>query len=131
MLVYVINRLLQAVGVLAVMSVLVFVGIYLIGDPTAMLVSPEATTQEREAVRIALGLDRPVWVQYLSFMGNALQGDFGRSFLTGQPALQLIFERMPATFASICSFESRLRSSLLPLGSPIMPVAPPTMAIGL
>ncbi len=98
MLVYVINRLLQAVGVLAVMSVLVFVGIYLIGDPTAMLVSPEATTQEREAVRVALGLDRPVWVQYLSFMGNALQGDFGRSFLTGQPALHLIVERMPATF---------------------------------
>lgn len=98
MLEYVFNRLLQAVGVLLVMSVLVFVGIYLIGDPTAMLVSPEATAQEREAVRVALGLDQPVWAQYLSFMGNALQGDFGRSFLTGQPALQLILERMPATF---------------------------------
>lgn len=98
MLVYVINRLLQAVGVLLVMSVLVFVGIFLIGDPTAMLVSPEATELEREAVRVALGLDRSMLAQYLSFMGNALQGDFGRSFLTGQPALQLILERMPATF---------------------------------
>jgi peptide/nickel transport system permease protein len=98
LLVFVINRLLQAAGVLLVMSVLVFVGIYLIGDPTSMLVSPEATELEREAVRAALGLDRSMLVQYLSFMGNALRGDFGRSFLTGQPALQLIFERMPATF---------------------------------
>ena len=98
MLIFVINRLLQALGVLAVMSVLVFVGIYLIGDPTSMLVSPEATQLERDAVRVALGLDRPVWVQYFSFVGNAVQGDFGRSFLTGQPALHLILERMPATF---------------------------------
>lgn len=98
MLVFVINRLLQAVGVLLAMSVLVFVGIYLIGDPTSMLVSPEATEMERQAVREAFGLDRSMLVQYLSFMGNALRGDFGRSFLTGQPALQLILERMPATF---------------------------------
>lgn len=98
MLVFVINRILQAIGVLAVMSVLVFVGIYLIGDPTSMLVSAEATELERDAVRGALGLDRPVWVQYFSFVGNAVQGDFGRSFLTGQPALHLILERMPATF---------------------------------
>ncbi|MGO4852912.1 ABC transporter permease [Phaeovulum sp. W22_SRMD_FR3] len=101
MLTFVINRLLQALGVLLLMSVLVFVGIYLVGDPTSMLVSPEATEAERQAVRIALGLDRSMIAQYLTFVGNAMQGDFGRSFLTGQPALQLIFARMPATFEMV------------------------------
>ena len=95
--VFIINRLMQAFGVILVMSVLVFVGLYLIGDPTSMLVSPEATEIERQAVRQALGLDQAVWVQYLTFLGNAVQGDFGRSFLTGQSAIQLIIERMPAT----------------------------------
>ncbi|KAA9383409.1 ABC transporter permease [Neorhizobium galegae] len=95
--VFIINRLFQALGVILVMSVLVFVGLYLIGDPTSMLVSPEATEIERQALRKALGLDQSIWVQYLTFLENAVQGDFGRSFLTGQPALQLIIERMPAT----------------------------------
>ncbi len=94
---FVINRLLQAFLVLLVMSVLVFVGIYLVGDPISMLVSPEATDLERDAVRESFGLDRPIFVQYVTFLGSALQGDFGRSFLTGEPALQLILERMPAT----------------------------------
>lgn len=95
--VFVINRLLQAVGVILVMSVLVFVGIYLVGDPTTMLVSPEATELERDAIRESFGLDKPVLVQYLTFFGDAVSGDFGRSFLNGQPALELIFQRMPAT----------------------------------
>lgn len=95
--VYVINRLFQSIGVILVMSVLVFVGLYLIGDPTAMLISPEATEIERQALRHTLGLDQSIWVQYFMFLAAALQGNFGRSFLTGQPALQLIIERMPAT----------------------------------
>ncbi|MET3926656.1 ABC transporter permease [Devosia sp. 2618] len=96
--VFILNRLMQAAGAILIMSILVFVGLYLVGDPTSMLVSPEATDLERDAVRQSLGLDQPIWVQYLTFAGNALRGDFGRSFLTGQPAMQLIFERMPATF---------------------------------
>jgi peptide/nickel transport system permease protein len=95
--VFIINRLLQAIGVMVVMSVLVFVGLYLIGDPTSMLVSPEATEAERHVVRQALGLDQSIWVQYFTFFLNAVRGDFGRSFLTGQPAMQLIIQRMPAT----------------------------------
>ena len=131
MLVFVINRLLQALGVLAVMSVLVFVGIYLIGDPTSMLVSPEATELEREAVRVALGLDRPVWVQYAAFVGNALQGDFGRSFLTGQPALHLIFERMPATFELVIVAMVFAVLVGVPLGivAGLRPAAPQSRAI--
>lgn len=95
--VFIINRLLQALVVILVMSVLVFVGLYLIGDPTSMLVSPEATEVERHAVRQALGLDQSIWVQYLTFFEQAVRGNFGNSFLTGQPAMQLILQRMPAT----------------------------------
>ena len=62
-----------------------------------MLVRPEATDLEMAAMREAIGLDQPIWVQYFAFVSSALRGDFGRSFLTGQPAMQLIFERMPAT----------------------------------
>ena len=97
MLVYIIRRLMQAALVMVVMSALVFAGIFLIGDPVAMMISPDASDMERDAVRASLGLDQPVWRQYLSFVGGALHGDFGKSFLAGQPAMQLIFERMPAT----------------------------------
>ena len=97
MLVYIIRRLLQAALVVAVMSLLVFVAVYLVGDPVAMLINPEASDVEREQVRQALGLDRPLWVQYLTFAGQALRGEFGKSFLAGQPAMGLIFERMQAT----------------------------------
>lgn len=95
--VFIINRLLQALVVIFVMSVLVFVGLYLIGDPTSMLVSPEATEIERDAVRQSLGLDQSIWIQYLTFFEQAVRGNFGNSFLTGQPAMQLILQRMPAT----------------------------------
>ncbi len=131
MLVFVINRLFQAVGVLLAMSVLVFVGIYLVGDPTAMLVSPEATELERQAVRTALGLDQSVFTQYVAFLGNALQGDFGRSFLTGQPALKLIVERMPATFELVIVAMGFAVLVGVPLGiaAGLRPAAPASRAI--
>src|SRR6185312_2655985 len=97
MLVYIIRRLMQAAVVMVVMSIVVFAGIYLIGDPVAMMVSPDATELDRAAVRAALGLDQPIWRQYLTFVWAALHGDFGKSFLAGQPAMGLIFERLPAT----------------------------------
>src|SRR5258708_3849004 len=97
MLVYIIRRLMQAALVMVVMSAVVFAGIYVIGDPVAMMISPDASEVERDAVRVTLGLDQPMWRQYLTFVGDALHGDFGKSFLAGQPAMGLIFERMPAT----------------------------------
>src|SRR3546814_18184469 len=90
MLVFIIRRLMQAVLVLAVMSVLVFVGIYLIGDPLAILARPEATELDREAIAHALGLDLPLWQQYLTFLAKALTGDFGTPFVLGHPAMHLI-----------------------------------------
>jgi len=80
-----------------VMSALVFGGIYLVGDPIAMMASPDATEAQREAIRVALGLNLPVWHQYLIFIGKAIHGDFGNSFLTGEPAMRLILDRAPAT----------------------------------
>ncbi|WP_348752575.1 ABC transporter permease [uncultured Aquincola sp.] len=97
MLAYIIRRLMQAVLVMAVMSGLVFVGLYVVGDPVSMMASPEATELERDAIRQSFGLDKPLWQQYSIFMSHALRLDFGKSFLTGQPAMGLILERMPAT----------------------------------
>ena len=82
---------------LFVMSILVFVGVNLVGDPVDMLVNPEADQQEIERVIKDLGLDRPVTEQYWYFLINAFQGDLGRSFIFGEPALKLIVQRMPAT----------------------------------
>ena len=97
MTVFLLRRLLQAVGVVLVMSLLVFLGVYAIGDPIEILISPEADLIERERAIKALGLDLPIWRQYLVFLGRALQGDLGRSFVFNEPALQLILQRMPAT----------------------------------
>lgn len=87
----------QSVVVLLVMSALVFVGVYLIGDPIEILVDPASPQAEIDAARRRLGLDRPLYEQYFVFLYNALHGDFGRSFVYAMPALQLIFERLTAT----------------------------------
>jgi peptide/nickel transport system permease protein len=97
MTVFLLRRLLQAAAVVLVMSLLVFLGVFAIGDPIEILISPEADQFERERAVKALGLDLPLWQQYLVFLGNALQGDLGRSFVFNEPALKLILERMPAT----------------------------------
>ena len=93
----IVHRILQTMLVLLVMSALVFVGLYMIGDPVEVLASPEATALQRDAIREALGLNLPLWDQYFIFLKKALQLDFGNSFLTGESAMALILERMPAT----------------------------------
>lgn len=95
--VFIIRRLLQALLLALVMSVLVFAGVFAIGNPADILIDPEATQAERLRLIAQLGLDRPLYEQYFIFLGNLLQGDFGNSFVFNRPALQLIFERMPAT----------------------------------
>jgi len=97
MLAFVIRRIAQSVVVLFAMSLLVFVGVYAIGNPVDILIPPEATQLDIERITRTLGLDRPLWEQYWIFLGQALAGDFGRSFAYNVPALGLIFERMPAT----------------------------------
>ena len=94
---FILRRLLQSLLVLAVMSLLVFSGIHAVGNPIDVLISPEANQAERARIIAAFGLDQPLWRQYLLFVGNALAGDLGRSYVFAMPALDLILERMPAT----------------------------------
>ncbi len=97
MLGYLLKRLIQMVFVLWVVSVLVFVMMSFTGDPTYMMVPLDATDEQIAQARRILGLDESHLVQYWRFLSNLVQGDFGRSFVFRQPALELIMERLPAT----------------------------------
>jgi len=97
MTVFIIRRLLQALIVVFLMSILVFFGVNVVGDPVYMLVSPDADQAEIQAAIARLGLDKPIWEQYLRFLDGARQGDLGLSFIFGEPALKLILHHMPAT----------------------------------
>jgi peptide/nickel transport system permease protein len=97
MLGFLIQRLLQAVVVMLAISVLVFIGVYAIGNPIDVLLSPDADQNVRAQTIAAYGLDQPLWVQYWRFLGRLANGDLGRSFVYNMPVLELIFSRMPAT----------------------------------
>lgn len=94
---YVLRRLLQSVLVLFVMSALVFVGVYAIGNPVDILINPQADQAEIARATAALGLDKPLILQYWTFLSNAVSGELGRSFASNVPAVDLILQRMPAT----------------------------------
>ncbi|MEO8558661.1 MAG: ABC transporter permease [Rhodospirillales bacterium] len=116
MLAFIIRRLLQAALVIVIMSGLVFVGIYLIGNPVYILISPEASELERAQVIHNLGLDLPLWQQYLVFVEQALGGSFGKSFVFGEPAMKIVLERVPAT-AELALFSTFLALFVgVPLG---------------
>ena len=97
MLGFVIQRLLQAFIVMMVISFLVFLGVYAIGNPIDVLISPDADQRVREMVIRQYGLDLPLWQQYLGFLKRLIVGDFGRSFVYNMPVLELILSRVPAT----------------------------------
>ena len=97
MTVFIIRRLLQASLVVMLMSIIVFFGVNVIGDPVYMLVSPDADQDDIAAAIARLGLDRPIWEQYWIFLKGAATGDLGNSFIFGEPALRLILYHMPAT----------------------------------
>ena len=94
---FLIRRLIQTLAVLLAVSLVVFIGLYAIGNPAEILLPDDATEAERQAAIVALGLDRPIWVQYGVFLKNALGGDLGTSFVYNTPSIQLIFQRFPAT----------------------------------
>ena len=97
MLVFLLRRLVQSVFVMIAMMIVVFFGVYMIGNPVDILISPDATPLEIEETMARFGFDQPVHIQFFTFVGNALQGDLGRSFVHGEPAVQLILSYMPAT----------------------------------
>ncbi|MBU0724910.1 MAG: ABC transporter permease [Alphaproteobacteria bacterium] len=95
--VFILRRLMQSLVLLCVMTVIVFAGIYAIGNPIDILISADASQEEYDRAVRALGLDLPLWEQYFVFLGNLAQGDLGKSFVFNEPALQLVLSRLPAT----------------------------------
>ncbi|MBF9033913.1 ABC transporter permease subunit [Rhodobacterales bacterium HKCCE2091] len=92
------SRLIEAVAALLLMSVLIFFLSRIIGDPVALLLADGATEGDRQRLIAELGLDRPLLQQYLTFIGNALQGDFGRSVAAGnRDAFEMVMSRVPAS----------------------------------
>ena len=94
---FILSRFLQAVVVVFAMSVIVFVGVYAIGNPIDVMIDPGATAEIRENLIRQYGLDQPLWRQYLTFLGNVAEGDLGRSMVYNTPVTTLIFSRLPAT----------------------------------
>ena len=91
------RRLLQSIIVMIGVTLISFVALQMGGDPTYLFVSENASVEEIQRAREALGFDRPLYVQYLSYVWNALQGDFGNSLSYRQPAMGVVMEAMPAT----------------------------------
>jgi peptide/nickel transport system permease protein len=95
---FILRRLLQAIPVIFFSTFLVFLVIHLIpGDAAAVLAGPNATPQALAAIRADMGLDQPLPVQYVVWVGHILQGDLGKSTLSGQPIIKLLQARAPAT----------------------------------
>ena len=92
-----IRRAIQAGFVVIAMTLIVFIGVNVIGNPVDILINPDLNQAERLRVIENLGLDQSLWRQYLSFLHGLTQGSFGDSFVYGRPALDVILERLPAT----------------------------------
>ena len=113
---FLVRRIVQSIGLLAVMSVLVFLAVFAVGNPVDILIAPEATQADRARAIASLGLDRPLLDQYLTFVSGIFEGDLGQSFVFKISALELILQRLPATLELAVS--AMLLSMLigLPLG---------------
>lgn len=94
---WVLRRFVQAIFIVLLMTVIVFIGLHLIGNPADILIGPDTDQRDREMLITQLGLNLPLWQQYWHFLVNALQGDLGNSFVYNQPALELVLQRLPAT----------------------------------
>lgn len=94
---YLVNRLLQTILVLLGVTLLAFLTLHLAGDPTLLYVSERASEEEIAETRAKLGFDKPLWEQYLNYVGGVVRGDLGNSLRTRTPAFALVMERLPAT----------------------------------
>ncbi|MFS8569920.1 MAG: ABC transporter permease [Thermaerobacter sp.] len=93
-----IRRLLLAIPILLLVSIMSFLLIHLIpGDPALVILGPEAPPDAVEAMRRRLGLDRPLPVQYAAWLGNVLRGDLGNSLVNNMPVTKILMDRLPAT----------------------------------
>ncbi len=112
---YVFERIIHAIIVLAVISMVTFVIIQLAPGGPAILNDPNLTTADVARIRHNMGLDQPILVQYISWLAHVLQGDLGRSFQDGQPVLELILSRLPATL--LLSFAALLVGVVVIVGA--------------
>lgn len=96
---YLLGRVAQGFLVILLVSLVVFVLINMTGDPTALLLPPEASPEQIAEFRSLMGFDQPLPFQYATYVSRAVQGDFGESIRWRQPALQVVLERLPATLA--------------------------------
>jgi peptide/nickel transport system permease protein len=94
---FIFQRCLQAIIVLAGITAICFVILHLTGDPAALLLPETASQKDYEDIRSRLGLDRPLPVQFVQYMGNAAKLDFGVSYQQHQPAMRIVLQRLPAT----------------------------------
>jgi peptide/nickel transport system permease protein len=94
---FAVKRLAQALFAVWVVATLVFALIHIAGDPIAVLAPETMTAQEKQDLRHALGLDQPVYVQYVRYVDGVLHGDLGVSYYSNQPAMHLVLERFPVT----------------------------------
>ena len=94
---YLLRRFIQAIIVLWGATVLAFGMMFVGGNPTMLMVSPNWTKSEVRQFEVLMGFNKPWWVQYLHYLGGVLHGNFGVSLQQQQPVLQLVLQRMPAT----------------------------------
>ncbi|MEO5765609.1 MAG: ABC transporter permease, partial [Casimicrobiaceae bacterium] len=94
MLAFILRRMLQSIAVLAVVAFIAFSLFNFTGDPVSFMVGQDATAAEKAALRVDLGLDRPSYVQFARFVGNALRGEFGRSLRQARKVSTLLEERL-------------------------------------
>ena len=97
MIAFILRRLVQGVIVMLVVGFIAFSLFNFVGDPVSLMLPPEATQADREQMRGVLGLDKPFYVQFATFITNAVQGNFGISLRLGRPVSALLVERLPAT----------------------------------
>lgn len=97
MLAFIVRRLIQALWVLLTVAFLAFMLFQFVGDPVTNLLGQEATPEQRAELRASLGLDQPFPVQFLNFVGQAVQGEFGLSLRQGRKVSTLLAESLPAT----------------------------------
>jgi ABC-type dipeptide/oligopeptide/nickel transport system permease component len=94
---FLLRRMLQSFAVLLAVAFVAFAMFNFVGDPVAGMVGPDTSIAEREVLRERLGLNRSSVGQYLAYLGNVAQGDFGRSYRTAEPVARLILSRVPAS----------------------------------
>lgn len=94
---YLVKRIYQSIIVMLAVALISFLLFTFVGDPVSSMVGQDTTIEEREAIRQALGLNDPFYIQFVNFIGSAIQGDFGQSWFWKKPVAELIASRLPAT----------------------------------